>query len=542
MNTTLRNLAFLAALLFVSLPQQASSQNHRQLHVVTTGDVHGAFFQKSFKDGEAPLNSLMSAKVVIDSIRQVAGKDNVLLLDAGDILQGSNASYYFNFVATDEPHVYPRMADYMGYDAVVLGNHDIETGHAVYDKVFAELKEYNIPWLAGNLLNTSDGSTYFPLYKIFYKAGVKVAVFGFENANIKAWLGKELYEGMDVISLVPFAQALVDFVVNKEKPQVVIVVAHTGTGKGDMSQLENQGMDLFKSLKGVDLLVGAHDHRPYVTSRQGFAYMDVGANVQNVGHAVIDISLSGKNVVAKDVTAELCKVDKNKADWVMQSAFQKDFDAVKAFSDRPVGRLGMTLDASESGTGMCSYLNFLHTVQLEESGADVSFAAPLSDRFRIEPRTVVFDDMLLVYRFENKLSVVNMKGSEIKSYLEYSYEHWLNGDVPAYNHDSAGGLVYTVDASKPFGERVGIVSMADGSSFDSDATYKVAMTSYRANGGGEMMQNGAGLDSDAVESRTVAEYPSIREMIRNFFESRDVVDREAVSDASVIGSWKFVNR
>lgn len=543
MKTILRNIAFLAALLFVSVPQQAFSQNHRQLHVITTGDVHGAFFNKAFVDGGQSVNSLMSAKVVIDSIRQVAGKDNVLLLDAGDILQGSNASYYFNFVADSSvTHVYPRMAEYMGYDALVLGNHDLETGHAVYDKVFAELRDRNIPWLAGNLLRTSDGSTYFPLYRVFKKAGVKVAVFGFENANIESWLGKELYEGMNVISIVPFAQSMIDYVVKKEKPQVVIVVAHTGTGKGDLSQLENQGMDLFNSLKGVDLLVGSHDHRPYVTSKQGLAYMDAGTGVQNVGHAVIDMSFSGKKVIAKDVSAELCKVSKDKVDYVMESAFRDDFEAVRTFTNREIGKLAMSLDASESGAGMCSYLNFLHTVQLKASGADVSFAAPLSDRFKIEPRTIIFDDMLLVYRFENKLSVVKMKGSEIKSYLEYSYEHWLAGDVPSYNHDSAGGLVYAVDASKPFGERVAIVSMADGSAFDSDATYKVAMTSYRANGGGDMLPKGAGLDSDTVEARTVAEYPSIRSMIQSFFESRDVVDQASVSDTSVIGSWKFENR
>jgi len=542
MNTIPRFTALLAFLLLVFSSLQAYSQDHRQIHVISTGDVHGSFFSQPFVDGGNVKTSLMSAKVVIDSIRQVAGAENVLLLDAGDILQGSNATYYYNFVADAVPHIYPRLAKYMGYDAVVLGNHDIETGHPVYDRVFDELMGLNIPWLAGNVLSTKDGSTYFPLYRIFKKAGVKVAVFGFENANIKAWLGKELYEGMDFFSLVPFAQSMIDYVVKKEKPQVVIVVAHTGTGKGDLSQLENQGLDLFNSLKGVDLLVGAHDHRPYVSFKSGFAYLNAGNNVQNVGHAVIDLTLSGKKVVSKDVTAELCKVDKDKIDWGMQVAFSEDFEAVKTFTNHQIGILDMTLDASESTAGMCNYLNFLHTVSLKESGADISFAAPLSDRFKIEPRKVIFDDMLTIYRFENKLSVVQMKGSEIKNYLEYSYEHWLKKDVPSYNFDSAGGIVYTVDASKPFGERVEIKSMANGSAFKMDAMYKVAMTSYRANGGGDLMPKGAGLDSRTVEFRTVATYPSIRDMVRTFFESTEKVDQESVSDSSVIGFWEFLNR
>jgi len=543
MNNIVKLLAAFGICFFATASRQAFSQNHVKLHVLTTGDVHGAYFDKPFVDGTASGNSLMSAKVIVDSIRQVAGKDNVLLLDAGDILQGSNASYYFNFEAdSGKVHVVPRIAEYMGYDAMVLGNHDVETGHPVYDKVFSELRDRNIPWLAGNVLKTSDGSTYFPLYRIFNKGGVKVAVFGFTNANIKAWLDKSLYDGMDFLSLVPFAQSLIDHVVMSEKPQVVIVVAHTGTGKGDLSQLENQGMDLFNSLKGVDLLVGAHDHSPFVNTRQGLAIIDVGTGVLNVGHAVIDMTLSGKKVIAKDVSAELCHVSKSKVDWVMESAFNDDFELVKAFTNRHIGELAMTLDASESENGMCNYLNFLHTVQLAGSGADISFAAPLSDRFRIEPGSVVYNDMMTIYRFENKLSVVSMKGSEIKNYLEYSYEHWLNGSARSYNHDSAAGLVYSVDASRPFGERVDITSLANGSDFDLNAFYKVAMTSYRANGGGDLMPKGAGLDSATVESRTIAAFPSIRSMVQSFIESRNVVDQASVSDSSVIGSWKFVNR
>lgn len=542
MNNKMRLLALPAILLLTLSHEQVFSQNHTQLHVITTGDVHGSFFNKSFVDEGRSVNSLMSAKVIIDSLRTVAGEDNSLLLDAGDILQGSDASYYFNFVADSVPHIYPRIAKYMGYDAVVFGNHDIETGHPVYDRVFKELLAQNIPWLAGNILKVSDGSTYFPLYRIFYKAGVKVAVFGFENANVAAWIGKDLYEGMDFLSLVPFAQGMIDYVVKKEKPQVVVVVAHTGTGNGDGTQLENQGMDLFNSLKGVDLLVGAHDHRPYVKTKQGFAYMDVGNNVQNVGHATININMSGKKVLSKDVSAELCKVNREKIDWTMQTAFEGDYQAVKSYTNRHVGRLDMTLDASEYELGMCNYLNFLHTVQLKESGADISFAAPLTNRLKIEPREVIYNDMMQIYRFENKLSVLVMTGAEIRNYLEYSYEHWLGNDVPFYNFDSAAGLVYTVDASKPFGERISIKSMAGGSPFDMDATYKVAMTSYRANGGGGHVREGAGISSELVADRTVAEYPSIRDMIQSFFENHDAVTRELVSDPKVIGSWKFLNK
>ena len=68
----------------------------------------------------------------------------------------------------------------------------------------------------------------------------------------------------------------------------------------------------------------------------------------------------------------------------------------------------------------------------------------------------------------------------------------------SYNFDSAGGLIYEVDVTKPNGERVNIKSLADGTPFDLSASYNVAMTSYRASGGGNIMREGAGVDTDRI--------------------------------------------
>ena len=114
------------------------------IQLLTTNDVHGTYFDSTYVgDGVRP--SLCAVKTVVDSVRAVAGADNVVFVDAGDILQGDNAAYYFNYVDTLSPHIYPRIASYMGYDAVTVGNHDIETGHRVYDRVARELESHGIP-------------------------------------------------------------------------------------------------------------------------------------------------------------------------------------------------------------------------------------------------------------------------------------------------------------------------------------------------------------------------------------------------------------
>lgn len=552
-----------AAVAILTAAASVSAEEHT-LHIVTTGDVHGSWFDRSYVDDYVPY-SLMHVNYYVDSLRNAVGADNVLLLDAGDCLQGNNATYYYNYVATSGEHLFPRLMDYMDYDAVVVGNHDIETGHPVYDKVNAELAARGIPWLGGNAVRTDDGEPYFPVYAMFERAGLKVAVFGFTNANMKAWLGEELWSGMDFLSLLPYVQNCVDEVLAKEHPDVTVAVVHSGTGEGDGSMLESQGLDLLASLQGVDLLVCAHDHRPAVEHARNSSavLLNGGSHARRVGHAVVEVDMEGDRMRTKDVSAEVVNLDWRKSDPAMQKAFDEEFQAVKEFTNRPVGRLDVELRSRDAYAGMSDYINLVHTVQLEKTGAQLSFAAPLSFDGKVEPGVVIYNDAFTIYPYENDLYVMKLKGSEVKNYLEYSYDSWIQTpgehvlrivDSPdprtgapnwsftgrSYNFDSAAGLVYTVDVSKPYGERVEISSLADGSSFDPDAWYTVAMTSYRASGGGDLIYEGAGLSRDELESRTVARYSAIRDMVIDFISSHDSVDSATVSDPELLGEWHFL--
>lgn len=539
----------------------ASAKEHT-LHVVTTGDVHGSWFDRSYVDDYRPY-SLMNVNFYVDSLRNAVGSDNVLLLDAGDCLQGNNAAYYYNYVAVEGEHLFPRIMDYMDYDAVVVGNHDIETGHEVYDKVNSELSARGIPWLGGNALRTDDGEPYFPVYAMFRKSGLNVAVLGFTNANMKAWLGEELWSGMDFVSLIPYVQECVNEVQARENPDVTVVAVHSGTGDGDGQMLESQGLDLLESLQGVDLVVCAHDHRPAVVKNGAAVLLNGGSHARRVGHAVVSVDKRGKRLKSKDVEAEVVELDWRKSDAEMEAAFDAEYQAVKEFTNRPIGKLDVELRSRDAYAGMSDYINLVHTVQLANTDAVISFAAPLSFDGVVEPGEVIYNDAFTIYPYENDLYVMNLKGSEIKNYLEFSYNQWIQTpgehvlrivDSPdprtgasrwsfvgrSYNFDSAAGLVYTVDVSKAFGERIDIVSLADGSAFDPDGWYKVAMTSYRASGGGNLILEGAGLTREQIEERTVGRYPAIRDMVTSFISSHEEIDSETVSDPSILGEWHFI--
>ncbi|MGN1046548.1 MAG: bifunctional metallophosphatase/5'-nucleotidase, partial [Candidatus Cryptobacteroides sp.] len=183
----------------VSCAPKGPKDGDYTIHLLTTNDVHGRYFDSLYVEGRAPKASLLAVSAQVDSLRKLYGKDNVVLVDAGDCLQGDNASYYFNFVDTLHRHIYARMVEYMKYDAVVVGNHDIETGHRVYDRIPGQM---SVPFLAANVLRTGeDGQVikdgagepdiYFPGYAIVRRQGLKVAIIGFTNPNIKEWLPEE---------------------------------------------------------------------------------------------------------------------------------------------------------------------------------------------------------------------------------------------------------------------------------------------------------------------------------------------------------------
>ena len=515
--------------------------------VCSTTDVHGAFFDSSYVDNLAARTSLANVSSFLKEMR--AGGVQPVLVDVGDNLQGDNAAYYFNYVATDVPHVYPSIAAYLGYDAIVVGNHDIETGHDVYDRIRREL---TMPYLAANAAFDRDENgiadmdehpdgrqvhdSYFLPYCTVMRDGVKIAIVGMTNGNIKSWLSSEIWRGMDFQVISDIAQRLVDKVIEKEKPQLVVLAAHSGTG-AEQPDRENEAQYLASAIKGVDLVLNGHDHRPVakeVTGADGgcVVLLDAGTKAVVVGQADFTLTVKNGKVVSKSVDYKLVPMDKYPADPDYVAAFKDDFNAVKAFARRPVGELSENIFLADALDGPSSYINLIQTVQLAASGADISLAAPLSGSGVVSKGVIEYQDLVSIYKFENLLYVVEMTGRQIKDYLEYSYDNWVNRTGPSYNWDSADGIIYQVSRSAARGSRVNIVSMLDGTPFDLGKTYKVAMTSYRASGGGDLVREGAGIHPDSLV--IVSKMKDIRSLVGDY-----IAERKEIVPA-VATNWKFV--
>ncbi len=538
------------------------------LSVISTGDGHGNWFARPVEDGGRVRGSIMSQSKFVKELRAEKGAENVILIDAGDNFFGGGAPFYYNYVDTLGSHLYPRLAAYMDYDAVVAGHSDFEAGHSVYDRVAREMKKEGIPLLAGNAVSERTGKPYFPAYSIIRKGSLKVAILGYTNAKNAALVDASLVKGISFKSLLPLVQEDIDKLRSKEKPHIVIVVAHTAMGKGDGHNIEKQGLDLFNSLKGVDLVIVGHDHSAKVMKSDKLVLLDCDRGGQHIGRTDIKLVVKGGKVVGRDLSADIVSLSSDDYDTAMDEAFTSDYDKVHAFNVTPVGKIGKDLVSREFYYKQCDYLNFLHALAFSAYPIDISLSATLLIDGVVPAGDVRYQDIRKVYPYENKLVVLRMTGSEIKKYLEASYDAWINtvripskgkhvlkikqskdfssGNMtwklvksPA-NFDSAAGINYTVDVTKAYGSRVTISGMAGGDAFGMDKEYSVAITSYRYVGSGALLKAAGLEDAASVEERVVYRGPEFRTILYNYLKNNGSVDPEVIGNPALVGRWMFV--
>ena len=217
---------FAALLLALTFNSQAMAQSRTvKLRVIQTSDVHGSFFPYDFINSKPKAGTLARVSSYVNDLRKTY-KDNVILLENGDILQGQPTCYFYNYINTQARNVAADVVNYMKYDAQAFGNHDVETGHAVYDKWIREL---DCPVLGANIIDTKTGKPYVKPYIILNREGVNIAVLGMLTPAIPNWLTENLWSGMKFENMVTSARKWMKIIQEKEKPDVVLVHGDTST-------------------------------------------------------------------------------------------------------------------------------------------------------------------------------------------------------------------------------------------------------------------------------------------------------------------------
>lgn len=510
-----------------------------RLKVIETSDVHGHFFPWDFMEGKPIKGTLARANTYINKQRQQYG-DNLLLIDNGDILQGQPCVYWTNYVMPTDKNLAASVINYMKYDAETVGNHDIEPGHKVYDKW---IREVRCPLLGANIVKEeyknaearpSNIYTGLQPYSVHYKDGVKICVIGMLTPAIPNWLNKSIWKGIEFEEMVSCAKKWVKYIQETEHPDLLFGLFHSGLNGGIKTDEyeEDATESVAKEVPGFDIIFFGHDHKVHnlwITNKAGKKVLciDPSCYVKNVAEAEIELTYKNGRLTKKDIKGTIVSVEDEEIDQKMVDHFQSKIDAVKEYVSRKIGYFEQPIYTRESFFGNSAFTDLIHNLQLQISKADVSFNAPLSFNATISAGDVTQADMFKLYRFENLMFMLRMTGEEIRKHLEFSYDMWCNtmtspedhalrlNDASTddqqrtgfqyytFNFDSAAGIDYEVDLTKPDGQKVRILKMSNGQPFDEKKWYKVVMNSYRANGGGELLTRGAGIPKDSLDSRVI---------------------------------------
>lgn len=571
MKTFKKNLLLTVALiLFLSLSSFAQTVKFK---IIETTDEHGQVFPYSFTDQKSSNHSLAQIMTYVRSEREKKDQQTILL-SGGDLLQGTPVVYYYNFEKTDAPHVFAEVMNYMKYDAGTVGNHDIETGHTVYDRFN---KEINFPWMAANAVLTSEGTPYFKPYTIIEREGIKIAVLGMITPAISNWLPRNIWSGMEFQDMIECAQKWAKIIKEKEKPDLMIGLFHSGVEyaygnqTADTYKNENASKLVAERVAGFDIVFVGHDHHGWnftVKNSEGKTVWVLGGRNSAIDAAVANVTMTHDEATHgwdKEIKGEIVEPKNYAPDSDFMKKFQYAFDATEKYVKQPLGYFNNSISTRESIFGNSAFVDLIQEIQLELTGADISFTAPLSFDTEIPKGEVTVGNMFDLYRYENLLYTMHLTGKEIKDYLEFSYGKWFNqmknenddllnfqhnadGTIQTdkrssrpvlagvyYNFDSAAGINYTVDVSKPVGERVQILSMSNGSPFDLNKTYKVAVNSYRGNGGGYHLTQGAHIPKDQLEKRIVhSTDKDLRYYMMKWIEKKKTVTPKAM------GNWKVI--
>lgn len=545
-----------------------------KLKVIETSDVHGHFFPYDFMEKRPLKGTLARVNTYVKKQREQYG-ERLLLLDNGDILQGQPCVYWSNYVMPQNENLAAAVVNYMKYDAETVGNHDIEPGHNVYDKW---IREVRCPLLGANIvmkdqpdasqLNGKPTQVYGQLqpYSVHYIEGVKIVVLGMVTPAIPNWLNESVWKGMEFEDMVSCAKKWVKYINETEHPDLLFGLFHSGKEGGIITDKyeEDATVAVAREVPEFDIIFFGHDHQEHnewvkTTSGKETLILDPSCYARNIAEAEIELTYRNGHLEKKDIKGAIVSVRNEEVDQQMVAHFQPQIDQIMAYVDRKIGRFEQPLYTRDCFFGNSAFSDLIHNLQMQISKADVSFNAPLSFNTVIQAGDVTQADMFKLYRYENLLFVLRMTGEEIRKHLEFSYDMWGNtmtgpddhalrlnettvNDMQrtgfqnyTFNFDSACGIDYEVDLSKPDGQKVRILRMSNGEPFDEKKWYKVVMNSYRANGGGELLTRGAGIPKDSLESRVL----SYTEMDQRHYLTKEI-ERQGTINPKPNNNWRFV--
>lgn len=466
------------------------------IHVAATGNIHGELFATDLITGERRETSLSQFYSYLEQLREAYG-DRLMLLDHGNALGGSFITSYWNAVkAPDEDHIIASVMNTMGYQAAAAGNLDVGMDPQI---LAGAVGDFDFPILSANLVSSESRETLLASHTILNMGELSIAVIGVMGDTD---VMPEGYGLLDAVQTVNRTIAVLD------ADAVVVLVS------GSMQLAEK----IASESRGVHLIIGGDR----LTSRlnrvnQPVYIMGTQPYVQQAAAAQLVFRWNGEEYDLDRVKTGMEDMTSYQASSEAVEAFAPIFDELEQALMTKVGYLSDTIDTRRAKIEDSALVDIIHDMQLNISGADISFAsAPVTDAPLLEGPLYVRDVLhaLRLLGLGERLPVLyvlEMTGYEIDAYLEHSYGMWFESmgsiddrlikgrDFELY--DTASGLNYIVDVRAPAGDRVKITTNEAGEKFMKEDSYTVVLNEFRFEGAGEYLSQGLGLSSQEIEQR-----------------------------------------
>lgn len=458
--------------------------------IMTTTDMHGrAYDWNSYTNSALNNNFLQAAKLVAE---RRAAVDDSILIDVGDILQGSALSSYNILQEGGENSPMATALRYIGYDAFVLGNHEFNYAPQIQWNYYNLLTSTDkavagqpVDVICSNVVETETNESVFSPYKTFtYKfedgTTFTIGLLGFENMNNANWDVASHYEGCTFGHTDNAEKSYVYEWENyygkemQEKCDYIIVAMHSGEGNPDVYNQENQGGYFATHTTGVDMLLTGHNHqRNAVTlqNKNGENVLVMNGGGSTLGETVLTLTkgADGKvTVTAAESTmhplsSALGKDENGKDIRVPSPDFKSgdpNYDGLKdlitplfersdAFVNKKIGTVSGTWDTISNYylTQSDSY-DLVHKAQIWAACTDnnidptkehvVSMTTPVAKRgwsvssLLADGATsgdISLRDCYSLYQYDNNtLYMIRMTGAQLKSWMQHTAQTYRIND------------------------------------------------------------------------------------------------------------------
>lgn len=515
-----------------------------ELLVAATTDVHGRLRAWDYYAGrEEPDRGLTRIAAIVDSLRRAA-PGRVVLVDAGDLLQGNPMTFVAARIDSLAPNPVIAAMNAMRYDAAAVGNHEFNYGLGVLDRARAGAR---FPFLAANV-RRHDGGVTFPAMRMVERAGVRVAIIGVTTPGAMVWDRDHLEGRLEITDIVRALPAEVR-AAREAGADVVVVVAHAGldgpaaydtatTGLG----AENPMARVAREVPGIDVLVIGHSHREIGDT------VIAGVRVIQPRNWATSLAVAHVRLARRDGATT---VTSTSGRVIPAAGWPESRDVVRAV-DRAhraalghvttvAGRTDVAWRADSARLRDTPLIDLIQEAQRRATGAELSIASAFSLEADLPAGPITVAQLSRLYPYENTLKAIRLSGAQLRAFLEQSARYYVVREdaagrlavatdprIPGYNYDVLAGAEYTIDLSRPAGARITTLAVR-GRPVEPSDTFTVAINSYRAEGaGGYDMVRGAPV---VREVRT-----EIRELIIEEVRRRGVIRPDDVYEEN----WRLL--